>query len=109
VVLKPEFNLQAAFQIPTCIFALGCRGRTPERYGLLDLQEFRSQRQKFRFRGQLAWIFGVEDNAREVMANARAGRFTLGVWGHLRCTMCLANRVQVSWNRSSPISVSRCA
>ena len=44
-----DFSLQAAFQIPTCLFALGCAGQTKERSRLLDLLEFGSQRQKLRF------------------------------------------------------------
>ena len=39
---------------------------------LLDVIQFRSQRQEFCFRSQSAWILWVESNASQVMPNAKA-------------------------------------
>ncbi len=59
MVLKQEFNQQTAFQIPTCILHWGRMVERKKGFGLLDLGEFRSERQKLGFAGQPARMLRV--------------------------------------------------
>ncbi len=40
-----------------------------EQDGLLDVIQFRSQREKLCFAGDLAWMLGIESNAREIVSS----------------------------------------
>jgi hypothetical protein len=72
VVLKQEFSQQAAFQISTCILHWSVMIERKKGFGLLDLGEFRSQCQKFRFTGQPAWMIWVECDPCEIVPNPQA-------------------------------------